>query len=163
MTQGLELITIGILAFFLAYFASTLALLALSLREISWYARGQQPGRTRPEELAHSPSLSLVVPAYNEETLVVQSISAFLDLDHAPLEIVVVDDGSTDETFARLDEAFDLVPLPLGGELPLETAPIRSLHISRKAPALRVVRKENAAARTRSTPASASRGESSSP
>jgi cellulose synthase/poly-beta-1,6-N-acetylglucosamine synthase-like glycosyltransferase len=67
----------------------------------------------------------------------------FLDLDYAPLEIVVVDDGSKDETFARLDQAFDLVPLPLGGTFPLETALIRSLHVSRKAPALRVVRKEN--------------------
>ncbi len=70
-------------------------------------------------------------------------MSAFLDLDYAPLEVIVVDDGSTDETFARLDSAFDLVPLPAGGNLPLETERIRSLHISQKAPALRVIRKEN--------------------
>ncbi len=54
-----------------------------------------------------------------------------------------MDDGSTDATFERLDAAFDLVTLPLGGALPLESARVRSVHASRVAPALRVVRKEN--------------------
>jgi cellulose synthase/poly-beta-1,6-N-acetylglucosamine synthase-like glycosyltransferase len=139
----LEWISIGILVFFLVYCVATVTLLAMSLREISWYARGREPARMRLGELAHRPSVSLVTPAYNEETLIVQSAKAFLASDYAPLEVVVVDDGSRDETFARLDEAFDLVSLPLRGKLALKTAPIRSVHISRAEPRLRVVRKEN--------------------
>jgi len=84
-----------------------------------------------------------VTPAYNEETLIVQSAKAFLASDYDPLEVVVVDDGSKDETFARLDEAFDLVPLPLRGRTALPTAPIRSVHISKAEPRLRVVHKDN--------------------
>jgi cellulose synthase/poly-beta-1,6-N-acetylglucosamine synthase-like glycosyltransferase len=139
----LEAISIGILVFFLVYCVATVTLLAMSLREISWYARGQEPSRTRPGGLAHRCSVSLVTPAYNEETLIVQSARAFLASDYEPLEVVVVDDGSGDETYARLDEAFDLVPLPLRGRTALTSAPIRSVSISRVEPRLRVVHKEN--------------------
>jgi len=59
------------------------------------------------------------------------------------LEMLVVDDGSHDETFVRLEEAFDLVSLPLRGRTELKTAPIHGVFISRADPRLRVVRKEN--------------------
>ena len=143
MISVFQNISVGILAFFLLYCVATVLLLVMSVREISWYARGQEPVRTRPEELAHRPSVSLVTPAYNEETLIVQSAKAFLESDYAPLEVIVVDDGSRDETFARLEQAFDLVPLPLRGRIALSTAPIGSVHISRVDPRLRVVHKDN--------------------
>jgi cellulose synthase/poly-beta-1,6-N-acetylglucosamine synthase-like glycosyltransferase len=139
----LEAISIGILVFFLVYCVATITLLAMSLREISWYARGQEPCRTRPGGLAHRPSVSLVTPAYNEEMLIVQSAKAFLASDYEPLEVIVVDDGSSDETFARLDEAFDLVSLPIRGRTSLQSEPIRSVSISRVDPRLRVVSKAN--------------------
>jgi cellulose synthase/poly-beta-1,6-N-acetylglucosamine synthase-like glycosyltransferase len=139
----LEYISIGILVFFLVYCVITVALLAMSVREISWYARGQEPARTRPDELAHRPSVSLVTPAYNEETLIVQSAQAFLASDYSPLEVIVANDGSKDETFARLDEAFDLVRLPLRGRTALPTETIRGVYISRVEPRLRVVDKAN--------------------
>jgi len=139
----LQDISIGILAFFVIYCFATVLLLVMSVREVSWYARGQQPTRTRPGELGHQPSVSVVAPAYNEETLIVQSAMAFLASDYEKLEVVIVDDGSKDETFERLDEAFDLVALPLRGSTVLPTAPIRSVTISRRDPRLRVVRKEN--------------------
>jgi cellulose synthase/poly-beta-1,6-N-acetylglucosamine synthase-like glycosyltransferase len=115
----------------------------MSFREISWYARGQEPSHTRAGGLAHRPSVSLVTPAYNEEALIVQSARAFLASDYEPLEVVVVDDGSKDETFARLDEEFDLESLPLRGTTALSTAQIQSVHISRAEPRLRVVHKDN--------------------
>ncbi|HET7049825.1 MAG TPA: glycosyltransferase [Solirubrobacteraceae bacterium] len=143
MIAVLKTISIGILVFFLIYCIATVSLLALSVRQISWYSRGQGPARGRPGALARRPSVSLVTPAYNEEALIVQSAKAFLASDYEPLEVVVVDDGSRDETFARLDEAFDLVSLPLRGRTALPTAPIRSVHISRNEPRLRVVHKDN--------------------
>jgi cellulose synthase/poly-beta-1,6-N-acetylglucosamine synthase-like glycosyltransferase len=139
----LESISVGIFGFFVLYGVATATLLAMSLREILWYSRGQEPFSGHRVELGHRPSVSLVTPAYNEEALIVQSAKAFLARDYAPLEVVVVDDGSHDETFARLDEAFDLVSLPLRGRHALQTAPIRSLHISRTEPRLRVVHKDN--------------------
>ena len=143
MIPVLQAISIGIFVFFIIYAIATLTLLAMSVREISWYSRGKSPIHARHRGIANRPSVSLVTPAYNEETLIVQSAKAFLASDYSPLEVVVVDDGSKDETFARLNEAFDLVPLPLRGRTELPTAPIRSVHISRTEPRLRVVHKDN--------------------
>jgi cellulose synthase/poly-beta-1,6-N-acetylglucosamine synthase-like glycosyltransferase len=143
VTSVLQSISIGILIFFLVYCVATATLLVMSLREISWYARGQEPTHKRPGELAHRPTVSLVTPAYNEEMLIIQSAHAFLASDYDRLEVLVVDDGSKDETFARLDEEFDLVSLPLRGRTDLQTAPISAVYISRRQPQLRVVRKEN--------------------
>jgi len=55
----------------------------------------------------YSPTVAVVVPAFNEERVIVQTITSLLASDHPPhFEIVVVDDGSTDNTFRRVQETF---------------------------------------------------------
>ena len=89
------------------------------------------------------PALTVVVPAYNEEAGIIANVRTLLRRRYQRLEILVVDDGSTDETFARLAYAYDLVEVPLGPPAAIATAPLRSLHVSRSDPRIRVVRKEN--------------------
>jgi glycosyltransferase involved in cell wall biosynthesis len=48
------------------------------------------------------PSISAVVPVYNAEQYVGASLTAILSQTHAPDEVIVVDDGSTDGTPAEL-------------------------------------------------------------
>jgi cellulose synthase/poly-beta-1,6-N-acetylglucosamine synthase-like glycosyltransferase len=55
-----------------------------------------------------SPPISILVPAYNEEAGVVESVSSLLALEYPNFEIVVVSDGSTDATVQKLIEGFDL-------------------------------------------------------
>ncbi|HJZ67074.1 MAG TPA: glycosyltransferase, partial [Blastocatellia bacterium] len=58
-------------------------------------------------DASYSPTVAVIVPAFNEERVIVQTIASLLASDHPPsFEIVVVDDGSTDETSARVREAF---------------------------------------------------------
>lgn len=66
------------------------------------------------------PELSVVIPAYNESARLpgtLRSIAAWLDARAEPIEIIVVDDGSTDETSAvvrgveRRDPRFKLIRL----------------------------------------------------
>jgi poly-beta-1,6-N-acetyl-D-glucosamine synthase len=54
--------------------------------------------------------VSLIAPVYNEEAVVVPVVRSLLGLDYPQLEIVLVDDGSTDGTLAALTEAFELEP-----------------------------------------------------
>jgi len=49
-----------------------------------------------------APTISVVVPAYNEEGHIAEALDSVLAQSLAPLEIIVVDDGSTDGTVAAL-------------------------------------------------------------
>ncbi|MBD3782031.1 MAG: glycosyltransferase family 2 protein [Micrococcales bacterium] len=92
-----------------------------------------------------TPGVSVVVPAYNEETLIVTSVRAMLALRYPRHEVVVVDDGSTDGTLAALTRAFDLVEVPhrATGEIPVRVAVRRVLVPRNGHTPLLVVSKDN--------------------
>jgi peptidoglycan-N-acetylglucosamine deacetylase len=52
------------------------------------------------------PSVTVLIPAHNEEGVIVQTVSSVLASDLRDLSIIVVDDGSTDKTGQLLDEHF---------------------------------------------------------
>ncbi len=55
----------------------------------------------------YAPSVSVIVPAYNEEKVIVKTITSLLTQRYAgPLEIVVVDDGSPDSTYEIAEHAY---------------------------------------------------------
>jgi peptidoglycan-N-acetylglucosamine deacetylase len=51
-----------------------------------------------PNDPAYNPSVSVLIPAYNEETVICDTIRSALAADCPKLEILVVDDGSMDRT-----------------------------------------------------------------
>lgn len=59
-----------------------------------------------------APPISIVAGAYNEEVVVVDATRAFLDLEYPNFEVVIVNDGSKDDTLHLLIEAFDLIEVP---------------------------------------------------
>jgi len=69
--------------------------------------------------------VSLLVPAYNESITIVRCINSLLNLDYLEYEIIVIDDGSTDDTAQKVIDSFDMKPVnrPINHELkcqPLE-------------------------------------------
>ena len=55
-----------------------------------------------------TPSISVVAPAYNEELTIVENIRALLSLYYNNYEVIIVNDGSKDETLKRISVAYDL-------------------------------------------------------
>ncbi|HSC17986.1 MAG TPA: glycosyltransferase [Rhizomicrobium sp.] len=50
--------------------------------------------------------VSVVIPAYNEERVIARSVRRILESSHRNLDVVVVDDGSQDDTFGVLSASF---------------------------------------------------------
>jgi cellulose synthase/poly-beta-1,6-N-acetylglucosamine synthase-like glycosyltransferase len=135
-------ISLSAFAFFVIYSLATLALTAYSLVE-EVQQKVERGELFRPLRRPLRSGISLVVPAYNEEPVVVAAVRSLLNVDYDPLEVVVVDDGSTDDTLGVLATSFELVELPLGDRFGLETEPLEHLYVSAADPRLRVGRKRN--------------------
>ena len=60
--------------------------------------------RDADDEGAALPPVTIIVPAFNEGPVIQQAIRSLLELDYPIYEILVVDDGSRDETYARAAE-----------------------------------------------------------
>jgi cellulose synthase/poly-beta-1,6-N-acetylglucosamine synthase-like glycosyltransferase len=89
------------------------------------------------------PAISVIAPAYNEETSIRQSIRALLSLEYPDLTVVVVNDGSTDSTLAALIDEFRLYKSSRSYSDELATEPIKGVYESRDPVRLVVVDKEN--------------------
>jgi chlorobactene glucosyltransferase len=57
-----------------------------------------QPKHEKPEQSKNSPLVSIIVPARNEERNIRRCIESLLEQSYENYEVIVVDDGSTDDT-----------------------------------------------------------------
>jgi len=89
------------------------------------------------------PGIGIVVPAYNEETTIVESVRSMLSLNYPELEVVVVNDGSTDATLSRLQENFDLEAVDADVPFDVPTEAIHDVYRSTTYEELLVVDKAN--------------------
>jgi len=76
------------------------------------------------------PGVAMVVPAYNEAASIVESVRSMLALNYPDQEIVVVNDGSSDATLERLEEAFGLRPVDADPGADRPTEPTREQRAS---------------------------------
>jgi biofilm PGA synthesis N-glycosyltransferase PgaC len=100
-------------------------LIALALRHLvmlvlaAWdHWRQTQP--RAPDQAAPLPFVSIVVPAFNEAAVIRNVVESLLAIDYPCFEVIVVDDGSSDDTFLR---AFAYQRRRLGVECRLFTKP----------------------------------------
>ncbi|HEY6292774.1 MAG TPA: glycosyltransferase [Terriglobia bacterium] len=118
-------------------------LMLLSLTSV-WLHRRRHSyeGLQQLRESPVTPPATIVMPAWNEQEVIVESVRSVLRTDYPGLEIVVIDDGSSDETLARLVAAFKLAPVSLISRPRLPTRPVLGLHASAEFPNLLVISKE---------------------
>jgi cellulose synthase/poly-beta-1,6-N-acetylglucosamine synthase-like glycosyltransferase len=135
-----------ILGFFVALNSNHLILVVMASLEFRKHLHRQPFAGT--DDMFSSPltlPVSMIVPARNEGPGIVQALQAMTALRYPKYEIIVVDDGSTDDTFERIREQFDLVEVPrmVPAEVPYRSQ-VLSVHVARGNPeTLTVVRKTN--------------------
>ncbi len=144
VAEGFLLGLWGVLAYFVAMNTFNLLLLASAAFEMRWQrttARGWDVRRLIGSSVA--PRLSMLAPAYDEGPTVAASVRALLTLSYPNLEVVLVNDGSSDHTLEVLRREFRLAPIHPVYRRTTEHRPVRALYRSRQTPDLVVVDKEN--------------------
>jgi len=134
----------AVLGYFLAvnsFYAVQLISAALEVRRHSLMSWEENRQRVLGSDLA--PRISVLAPAHNEGAGVAESVRALLTLQYPNLEVVLINDGSTDETMEVLEREFELKSVhPIYQQL-VSSQPVVGLYRSRVKPGLVVVDKVN--------------------
>ena len=146
MNGWVEIFLRGVGTFFLLYLILYATYLFLSVLVGAWRLYQHDRMAQIRNELRHDyyVPISVLVPAYNEEVTIVDSVRSLMELNYRLYEIIVIDDGSKDETAARLIEAFSMRRVERPVHLRLKCRPLKAVY---EAPGTKVkltlVRKEN--------------------
>jgi cellulose synthase/poly-beta-1,6-N-acetylglucosamine synthase-like glycosyltransferase len=144
LADGLALLEFSILGYFLALNTFYLvfcvvAYVRLRQHRRRWTARDLEAVMRS----AATPAISIVAPAHNEEATLAESVRSLLLLNYPQFEVILVSDGSTDDTVAVAAREFGLLRAPVSFAQPLATQPVRAIYQSLSNPDLVMIDKEN--------------------
>ena len=144
VARAIEGFNAFVLAYFLALNISYILLFFVSLREVLTFLR--RTFFSDYQQILRSDMtlpISMICPAHNEEKTIVDTVRSLQMLNYPEFEIIVVNDGSKDETLSRLLTAYDLRRVDRVYKRSLPTKSVRALYASPMVPNLVVVDKEN--------------------
>lgn len=127
-----DLVTLAFLVYTFSLGLSYLLLGLYSLGETREYLR--RNSFTDYRILASSeyaPGISILAPAYNESATIIDNVRSLLSLYYPNMELIVINDGSRDDTLQRLIQAYDLRQVPHCVPGRLQTKPLRGVYRSR--------------------------------
>lgn len=87
--------------------------------------------------------ISVVVPAYDEESTIIDNIISLLDLNYPEFEVIIVNDGSKDKTLEKVIKHFKLRKIDVEINMQVDCKEIRGVYGSFEIPNLVIVDKEN--------------------
>ncbi|MFC1478110.1 glycosyltransferase [Candidatus Margulisiibacteriota bacterium] len=90
-----------------------------------------------------APGLSYLVPAYNEEATIAESAKSYLKTKYSKYEVIVINDGSTDNTLQVLKDEFKLKKVYRAMNTRVKTKKVKGFYISQTNPNLFVIDKYN--------------------
>jgi cellulose synthase/poly-beta-1,6-N-acetylglucosamine synthase-like glycosyltransferase len=115
-----------IFVYFFVINAQYIILILISFQRLREYLRLSKTDFYVATE--YTPSISIIVPARNEEHTIVETVISLFQLDYPDFEIVVVNDGSTDNTLESLIDYFELKPVEASYENSEDWIPCETVH-----------------------------------
>lgn len=99
------------------------------------------------EQSINTTPVTVIMPTYNEENDIINAVQSALNSTYKNLEIIIINDGSTDRTFEVLNEKYQLQPIN-DFALPnhIKTAKMKQIYVSKTHPNLSVINKEHSGA-----------------
>lgn len=146
MTDVIRIVLEWINAFFLVYLIgySTFLFLSVTVGASELYRSKEYDTLQNKLWQNYYVPVSILVPAYNEEVTVVETVRSLLALDYKLYEIIIMDDGSSDDTTKVLVDAFNMrkVERPIRRQIPCKPAEAIYETDGEKVP-ITLVRKQN--------------------
>ncbi len=148
----LEAVAVLLLAFQIAVFVYFLVLNIGYTMVTSYAFREVEAGASAVGDLdalrrrmrdANVRPISVIVPAFNEHATITSTVTSILNAEYPEHEVVVVDDGSLDETLATLLDAYKAYPVERPVRKVFPHQPIKQLYLSSVHPNLWILAKEN--------------------
>lgn len=120
----------GVAIFFVLYLLIYTTYLFSSVLAGAFQLFDRDRRRQIRNELTHEyyMPISILVPAYNEEVTIVDNIKSLLELDYKLYEIIVVDDGSKDNTSKVVAEAFEMMEINRPIHRQIKCKPIKKVY-----------------------------------
>lgn len=144
MMVMVNILLVGILVYFVVLHAIYLLLIFLGAAQARRYHGGITFAEfERIARSSLSMPVSVIIPAHNEETIIVNTVENALKLNYPAHEVIVVDDGSTDGTIAAMQRHFGLRRVDKHGRKSIETREVTAVYESAEHPNLTVAAKEN--------------------
>ncbi|AHL77466.1 glycosyl transferase [Stutzerimonas stutzeri] len=134
---------VGFILYFLLLNGMYLLLNLLSMVSLTGYIRQRSETGEIAPYLGVEPPVSVLMPAFNEEATIRTSVRSMLQLQYPEFEVVVINDGSKDNTLAVLIDEFELVPHPEPLRQAVAHQPVATIYRSRRYGNLRVIDKAN--------------------
>lgn len=102
-------LTTGIFIYSIVLFFFYIFIGVYSTGEVKKYLRSNSFADFRiPAVSEHLPGISIVAPAYNEAANIVENVRSLLSIHYNALELIIVNDGSKDDSLQKLMKAYDL-------------------------------------------------------
>ncbi len=142
IADGMMVFSLVVISYFFLGNGIYTILMMLSLR--ATWAHMRRMTYRGPGALRHSPltpEMTIIIPAWNEQDVIVNAVHSALRADYPRLQVIVVDDGSTDMTLDRLGQSFELVEMDAAYHPSIPTAPVRTTYLNPTIPNLLVVSK----------------------
>lgn len=139
-----NLIEWSIITYFLTFNSVYLLLIISALAYVRTQVRKSEA--VRPTGLFKSnyyKTISILVPAYNESNNIIESVESLFKLEYPDYEVIVINDGSRDDTLEQLISYFNLEKTEVYYKQSIEHAPIKAIYRSPDQPQLTVIDKEN--------------------
>lgn len=127
-----NLIEKGFFIFFIIVYGSYYSISLCSFFIIRNYVKRQKYfDHEEMHKSRYLPKIALIGPAYNEGPVVLESVRSLLSVQYFNMELVVVNDGSKDDTLQKLIDEFELEPADIKPYSNIETMPVVNTYKSK--------------------------------
>jgi cellulose synthase/poly-beta-1,6-N-acetylglucosamine synthase-like glycosyltransferase len=131
INTGVAFFNYTILIFAVSVMLSYLILAFISARALKTYLKENRFVNYKALlTLSDAPSVSLIAPAYNEGRTIRENVNSLLSINYTNFNVIVINDGSKDDSMEVLTEAFSLVPSSLKYHPEIPTKEVRGIYVS---------------------------------